>query len=180
MNQKERITFLAEENTKRNTLRSLRERFSHSLGGEVSEQMFFTYDAGQRPIFLGVSSMPRPDDVRVFLRYHLPEDFVEKNHRIIEAFGERIGEEAVLLETKDGSFPWLKVEAGVFSRLLEWSREQESWWRLWFCVCDLKVENGFCLREGTNYGGDPEIEGQWTIEVFGEKWVTIAEAIFEF
>jgi hypothetical protein len=150
------------------------------LGGEVSEQQFFTYDAGQRPIFLGVSSMPRPDDVRVFLRYHLPEDFVEKNHRIFEAFGERIGEEAVLLETKDGSFPWLKVEAGVFSRLLEWSREQESWWRFWFCVCDLKVENGFCLREGTNYGGDPEIEGQWTIEVFGEKWVTIAEAIFEF
>lgn len=168
---------------------SLQERFSRALGYEVSDDQFLTVKPGASPLNVGVPDSSRPGGLRTFARFHLPGDFVEKNHEPLEAFGGRVGDGRLLLETLmwhsgvpgEELFPWLEVDARVFSLILEWSRSGGPWRDgLWLCVCDPKIENGFCLREGTDWGMDTEFEGKWTLEVFGEKWVPIAEDMFKF
>jgi hypothetical protein len=188
MSRQERIEFLAAENRRRRHMRSLRERFSGALGYEVSDENFLT-EPGGPPVNIGIPNSSRPVRLRTFQRFHQPGDFVEKHHEPLEAFGRRVGDGKLLMLTLmwysglqgENYARWLEVDASVFSLILEWSRGGGPWRDgLWLCVCDPKVENGFCLREGTNWGMDTEYEDHWTLEVFGEKWVPIAENLFEF
>ena len=193
MSRLERIKFLAEENRKRTHLRFLRERFTRALGREVSDHDFLPYDFDRlRPAGVGSHSMLRPEGVPEFLRYHLEGDFVEKNCNLIEAFGACLAGRTLLLETRDAGayFPWLRVGADIFSDLparfpktrawSRWSDDDTPWGRwVWFCVCDTEVKNGFCLREGTNWGMDDEYEGYWTLNVFGDVWAEMAEDLFD-
>lgn len=166
-------------------MRGLRERFAQQLGYEVSDSQFVTVEPKRPPLNLGVPDSSRPEGLRTFQRFHLPGDFVEQHHELFVAFGGRVAGEKLLLETGMGYsgvpgedyFPWLEVDARVFSRLLERSRERDE---LWFCVCDAEVENGFCLRGGTGWGMDTEYRGHWTLEVFGERWAALAEEMFDF
>lgn len=170
-------------------MRSLRERFSRALGYEVSDENFLTVKNGTPPLNIGLPHSSRPEGLRTFQRFHQPRDFVEKNHEALAAFGGRVGGGRLLLETLMGYsgepghdyFPWLEIDARVFTRILEWSRGGGPWGGgLWLCVCDPRVENGFCLREATDDGMDTEYDDLWTLEVFGDKWVPIAEDVFGF
>lgn len=185
MNRQERISLLAEENRRRKHMLSLRERYSDYLGYEVSDEQFLTVWPPAPPLNIGLPDSPRPEGLRTFQRFHLPEDFVEKSYGLCEEFGRRVEEERLMLQTHmhytgvpgEDFFPWLAVDARVFSRILEWSRTRGG---RRVCVCDTKVENGFCLRIGGGWGMDTEYEGHWTLEVFGERWALLAEEVFDF
>lgn len=169
-------------------MRKLRERYSDALGYEVSDEQFKTAEAGIWPLRIGDPNMPRPEGMRTFQRFHQPEGFVEQNHGLFELFGRRAVEGKLLMMTNmsywgvpgEDFFYWIEVDGRVFSRILDWSRGGELWSALPLSLCDPKVENGFHLREGTNWGMDPEYKGRWTFEVFGEDWVRVAEEVFDF